>query len=887
MLSFNVIATICVLYVCILFAVAGLAERRARQKRFGFLQSPLIYTLSISVYCTAWTFYGAVGSAARNGFEFLTIYLGPTIVFVGWWWFLRKLVRIGRTQRITSIADLISSRYGKSNTLAVIVTLLAIFGSTPYIALQLQSLTLSFAVFTEGSTSEASPAITALFIAAGLAAFTIFFGTRNLDANERHHGVVTAIALEAIVKLVALIAVGIFVVWGVSGGPANTLTLMEAQLPNTQEIFAPRWVTLTFLSATAIICLPRMFQVIVVENSAERHLATASWAFPLYLFLMCIFVMPIAATGLNILPEGANPDLFVLTIPLAENREFLAALAFLGGFSSATSMVIVAAIALSTMASNHIVLPLWLYAVQKRNPESDDVRTVLLRSRRISIAVILGLGYLYFIITGGTTALASIGLIAFLGVSQVLPALIGALFWRNATRLGAICGITTGFVIWAYTSFLPSFGGEFILSQAILDNGLLGISFLKPQALFGINIADPLIHAVFWSLSLNTLAFMIMSLASTPSPLDRIQGQNFINVYAQTSALRSVDEGVTPEDLFVLAQRILGRTDASALFNRFSTKQGKPNGLPDITTDLMDTLEREFAGSVGAATAHSMITQAVGNQSITVEDLIAVADETVQVIEYSERLEQQSKELTKAADELRIANSKLTKLSAQKDDFLSQVSHELRTPMTSIRSFSDILRSENKLSTKELRYFSSIINDESLRLTRLLDEILDLSFLESGRARLNLRDTTLDAVLTTALKATQQTTQTAKADITVVRDYAQTPLNTDADRLSQVFINLITNAIKYSDKDVAKLKISCKPSGDNLNVYFHDDGPGIPKSERNIIFEKFSKLSNATGSSGVGLGLAISQEIMRNLGGTLTCADSKKGAKFCVTLPVG
>ena len=886
MLSFNVIATICVLYVCVLFAVAGLAERRARQKKLGFLQSPLVYTLSISVYCTAWTFYGSVGSAARNGFEFLTIYLGPTIVFVGWWWFLRKLVRVGRTQRITSIADLISSRYGKSNALAVIVTLMAILGSTPYIALQLQSLTLSFSVFTEGSTSETTPAITALFIAIGLAAFTIFFGTRNLDANERHHGVVTAIALEAVVKLIALIAVGIFVVWGVSGGPSNTLTLMETRLPETSGVFTPRWVTLTFLSATAIICLPRMFQVIVVENSAEKHLATASWAFPLYLFLMCIFVMPIAATGLNILPAGSNPDLFVLTIPLAENREALAALAFLGGFSSATSMVIVAAIALSTMASNHIVLPLWLYFVQRRNPESDDVRTVLLRSRRISIAVILGFGYLYFILTGGTTALASIGLVAFLGVSQVLPALIGALFWRNATRIGAIAGITTGFVIWAYTSFLPSFGGAFILSQGVLLNGPFGIEFLRPQALFGVNIQDPLIHAVFWSLFLNTLIFLCTSLATSASPLERVQTQQFINVYAQSAQFRSLNDGVTPEDLFILAQRILGRKDADALFNRFSQKQGRPNGLPEINMELLQTLEREFAGSVGAATAHSMITQAVGNQSITVEDLIAVADETVQVIEYSARLEEQSVELTKAADELRIANEKLTILSAQKDDFLSQVSHELRTPMTSIRSFSDILRSDAGLSSQELQYFSGIINDESQRLTRLLDEILDLSFLESGRVKLNLSDTTLNKVLKTALQATQQTGANANAKVIVDEAHIDTLLHTDVDRLSQVFINLVTNAVKYSDKEEPKLHIACTVEGATLNVIFHDNGPGIPKGEQNVIFEKFSKLSNATGSTGVGLGLAISQEIMRNLGGVLVCLDSPSGAKFLVRIPI-
>ena len=885
MLSSNVIVIICLIYVGFLFAVAGLAERRARQSKLGFLHSPLIYTLSISVYCTAWTFYGSVGSAALNGFEFLAIYLGPTIVFVGWWWFLRKLVRIGRTQRITSIADLISSRYGKSNTLGVIVTLLAIFGSTPYIALQLQSLTLSFAVFTENSNTEYSSAIAALFIAAGLALFTILFGTRNLDANERHHGVVTAIALEAIVKLVAFISVGIFVVWGLSDGPSSILNLMEKNIPVTDKVFSPRWVTLTFLSATAIICLPRMFQVIVVENSAEKHLATASWAFPLYLLLMCIFVLPIAATGLNILPEGSNPDLFVLTIPLAENQGMLAALAFLGGFSSATSMVIVAAIALSTMASNHIVLPLWLYAVQKRNPESDDVRTVLLRSRRFSIACIIGFGYLYYILTGGTTALASIGLIAFLGVAQVLPALIGALFWRNATRKGAIFGISTGFIIWVYSSFLPSFGGEFILSSDILNHGPFGISLLRPQALFGISINDPLTHAVFWSIFLNALVFIIISLTSTPSPLERLQGQKFINVYGQKSNIRSVGDGVTPDDLFILAQRILGRKDAQILFDKFSDKQGQ-KGLPEINIELMETLEQKFAGSVGAATAHSMITQAVGNQSITVEDLIAVADETVQVIEYSARLEEQSKELTKAANELRIANNKLTKLSTQKDEFLSHVSHELRTPMTSIRSFSEILQSNKELKKDQLKYFSTIINDESKRLTRLLDEILDLSFLESGQVKLNISKIELNNVLEIALQSTQQTISISNAILETNIDLTKTEIQTDADRLSQVFINLITNAIKYNDKNQPLIEINCEKINNKLCITFQDNGPGIPKAERAIIFEKFTKLSSTENSSGVGLGLAISKEIMKNLGGSLLCLESKAGAKFQVQIPL-
>ncbi|MEM7441654.1 MAG: sodium:solute symporter, partial [Pseudomonadota bacterium] len=276
MLSFNLLVGICLSYVLLLFGVAYFAERATAQGKGALLRSPLVYTLSISVYCTAWTFYGAVGSAARNGLEFITIYLGPTLVFIGWWWVLRKLVRIGRTFRITSIADLISSRYGQSNVLAVMVTGLAVVGTTPYIALQLQSLTLSFDAFS-GAGARAD---TALWVAVGLATFTIIFGTRTLDSNERHSGVVMAIAVEAVVKLLALLAVGVFVVWGVFKGPADIFAQADPSLIAAADVFDSRWVTLTFLSATAIICLPRMFHVIVVENSDERHLATASWAFP-------------------------------------------------------------------------------------------------------------------------------------------------------------------------------------------------------------------------------------------------------------------------------------------------------------------------------------------------------------------------------------------------------------------------------------------------------------------------------------------------------------------------------------------------------------------------------------------------------------------------------
>ena len=553
MVAFNVLVAVALAYVGLLFLVAFMAERRAAAGRVSWVHSPIIYTLSLSIYCTAWTFYGAVGYAVRSGLEFVTIYLGPTLVVVGWWWILRKLVRIGRTQRITSVADLISSRYGKSTTLGVLVTLLAVVAATPYIALQLQSVALSFAVF---GVNDPSGLIvpdldrTALWVATGLAAFTILFGTRNLDANERHHGVVTAIALEAVVKFVALVAVGIFVVWGLSDGLSGTIARIEASPIATQSINGTRWITITMLSAAAFLTLPRMFQVLVVENAEERHLFTAGWAFPAYLFGMSLFVIPIAVAGLEWLPQGANPDMFVLTLPLAFDQRLLATLSFLGGFSSATSMVIVAAIALSTMVSNHIVMPIWLSSRKEGATVSGDVRSVVLLARRLSIFGVLALGYLYFHLSGGSEALAAIGMISFTGVAQVLPAMLGGIFWRGATRVGAIAGVVLGFAVWAYTMFLPSFGAAAGFGPELMTYGPFGATWLRPQALFGVTGVDPVVHAVCWSLALNTLVFIAGSLASFPRPLERLQGAQFVNVFEHTGATRGWSHGsAEAEDL--------------------------------------------------------------------------------------------------------------------------------------------------------------------------------------------------------------------------------------------------------------------------------------------------------------------------------------------------
>jgi len=703
--------------------------------------------------------------------------------------------------------------------------------------------------------------------------------------NERHPGLVSAIALEAVVKLAALLAVGAFVVWGVADGTRDILDRIEASPIAEWSSNGARWVGLTTLSAAAILCLPRMFQVLVVENADERHLATAAWAFPLYLLLMSLFVVPIAVVGLEILPAGANPDLFVLTLPLAFDQDALALLVFLGGFSSATSMVIVAALALSTMLSNHIIVPIWLRLTEGDDPMSGDMRRVALMARRLSIIGVLALGLGYYRLSGGTEALAAIGLIAFLGVAQVLPALLGGIFWRGATRAGAVVGIGTGFAIWAWVLLLPN-AATAGLMEGVLANGPFGIEWLRPATPLGLQEADPLLTAMVLSLGANTLLFTLVSLITFPSPMERLQGAQFVNVFDHSAPTLSWQGGAAAaDDLLTMAQRILGTGRAGRLFQQAAAAQGRGGGLPEPNPDFLKMLERELAGSVGAATGHAMVYQITGGATVSVQDLLAVADETAQIMEYSSQLERQSSELTRTAARLREANAKLTELAEQKDTFLSQISHELRTPMTSIRAFSELLMQDEGMDAETRARFSGIIHKESLRLTRLLDDLLDLSVLEHGRVSLNEREVMLEEVLDQAEAACGVMESGGRIRILRDRETEQITLVTDPDRLVQVFINVISNAQKYCDAEVPELAIRVIRQPARVDVELVDNGSGIPERRQRLIFEKFSRLETARNEPGAGLGLAISREVMQRLGGQLTYLPGRGGAAFRVRLP--
>lgn len=893
MLSANFVLVIGLAYVALLFVIAFVSDRRARRGKQGLIQSPIVYTLSISVYCTSWTFYGAVGSAARNGLEFATIYLGPTLVFVGWWFVLRKLVRIGRLHRITSIADLISSRYGKSTSLGVLVTVIAVISTVPYIALQLQAVSTSFVALSSPDSIDggvsATDAIyqTGLWVAIAMAIFTILFGTRNIDANERHHGVVAAIAFEALVKLFALIAVGLFVVISVGGvGALFSLEATNSVLKHN-DAFGSRWFTLIFLSACAIICLPRQFQVTVVENSDERHLRTASWMFPLYLFLMSLFVLPIAIVGVSSMPPAANADMYVVTLPIFMGQETLALLAFIGGFSSATSMVIVATIALSIMVSNHIVMPSALRLPQFVRPQTGDVKNLLLTSRRISIVLILLFGFFYFRFTQ-PHALASIGLIAFTGVAQFLPPLLGGLFWRQATSRGAIAGLIAGFAVWMWCLFLP---GLFVEGQItdIFQKGPWGISWLRSTSLFGLEGMDPLVHAVFWSLSFNVVFYILFSLLRDVHPLERLQGALFVDIFRRGDLTPRPQRSAAAEDLFLVAQRILGSEPSYRLFREAARRQGADGDMPVADAEFITSLERKLAGSIGAATAHAMISQVAIGDPISLEEVIRVVDETQQVIVYSQQLEKQSKEVRETAAQLQIANEQLKRLDKQKDDFLSQVSHEVRTPMTSIRSFTEILLDNPDLSAEDKSRYLKIVHSETLRLTGLLDEILDLGHLESGDVPWNMETVEVDATVQRAVDSCRGIAEARGVSLKASCEASGARANAVPDRLHQLFVNLLTNAVKYNTNADPAVEVRSFRENGHYCCDVRDNGPGIPAADRTRIFEKYSRGWDQSRSPmrGTGLGLSISKQIAEKMNGSLELLDiDGRGACFRLKLPL-
>ncbi|PKR49191.1 sensor histidine kinase [Thalassospira povalilytica] len=904
MLSSELVIFVSLFYVGLLYTIAWWGDKRARDGH-SWVRNPTVYTLSIAVYCTSWTFYGAVGTAARNGLEYLTIYLGPTVIFLGWWFLLRKMLRISKAHRITSIADFISSRYGKSTQLSVLVTLIAVVGTTPYIALQLKAIATSYTVLTvwdHGMVDTAQHSLSifsdsGFWAALGLALFGILFGTRFIDADEHHEGMVAAIAFESLVKMFALLAVGIFVCFVMYGGIGD-LFAQAAANPDTAQLLllredsAPRWLTLMMLSMAAILCLPRQFQVIIVENVDERHLATASWAFPLYLLLMNLFVLPIALAGLGALPAWADPDFFVISVPLFENQSMLALLAYVGGLSASTSMVIVATIALSTMVCNDLIVPALLRIKPLRLTERDDLTGLLIFIRRASIVVVVFLGFAYYRSAGATDALAEIGLISFAATAQFIPIMIGGLYWKGGTKTGAQVGLVVGFALWGYTLLLPSLADSGWMDPALIQNGAFGHPWLRPENLLGLTGFAPLTHALIWSISLNTAFYVLISLFTQPSALERIQATLFVDAFSRkgqdTVIWRS---SASIDDLYELVERFLGRERAFHSFREFGwEKDTSWRGKGEADADMIAFTERLLAGSIGAASARVMVSSVAKGEMVSLEEVLEILEETSHVIEYSQRLEQKSHELEKAAAELRAANDRLKELDRLKDEFLTMVSHEFRTPLTSIRSFSEILVDTPNLEHDKVEHFLSIIVRESERLTRLIDDHLDLARLEAGHSDWRAVDVDPRTVLDESVEAVKGLFDSRAVQLTTEFSRQSVLLHVDRDRLTQVFINLLSNAAKFADPDHPSVTVRGEAMDGGYLVSITDNGRGVAQTELETIFDKFSRSGKYADDqpkpSGSGLGLAIARHVVEHCQGKIWAESPPgQGATFRVFIP--
>ncbi|OEJ67585.1 sensor histidine kinase [Magnetovibrio blakemorei] len=901
----SLVAFTSIAYLCTLFAIAYFGDKRAEQGR-SLTQNPYIYTLSIAVFCTSWTFYGSVGLAARSGLDFLPIYIGPTLVFVLWSVVWVKIVRICKVNRITSIADFISSRYGKSSRLGGLVALVAVIGTTPYISLQLKSIATSFEIITNysGADGDQNPVFGALgldstfLIALTLAIFSILFGTRHIDASEHHEGIVTAIAFESIVKLFAFLAVGLFVTFGVYNG--FTDLFQKAEQMDLQRLFTVNpeggyatWVSMIILSMLAIICLPRQFYITAVENTDENHLRTAVWLFPTYLLVLNIFVLPIAISGRMAFAQGGvDVDMFVLTVPIFYGQTGLALLAFIGGLSAATSMVIVAAIALSTMVCNNIVVPVlvnWRWVdLEKRG----DLTGLLLLTRRASIIGILILGYGYFRIASGSYSLVTIGLVSFTAAAQFAPAILGGMFWKGASLKGAMTGLALGILVWSYTLLMPSFAQSGWLPISFIDYGPFGLTLLKPYALFGMTGFDTISHALFWSMFANLGAYIVVSLLTSQTTIERIQGTMFVDVFLYTEGLkdsRFLQGSASIGDLRDLVGRFVGEDRATQAFETFASEQGvtvRPSQVAD--TAWLDRAEKMLAGAVGSATARVMIGSVVKGGIVSLDEMYKILDETSQAIQYSRMLETKSRELEETTFKLQSANERLKELDSLKDDFLNTISHELRTPLTSIRAFSEILSETPDISEEETSRFLMVIRKESERLTRLIDQILDLAKMESGQMDWSLANVDSRPIIEQAVAGMSGLMQERKVKLKVDLPAGMPMIKADHDQLVQVLINLLSNAVKFCRHSGGYVRVSAKVKGGKLWVSVSDNGDGIPDNKKAEVFVKFHQFNqgNDRMPRGTGLGLAICREIITFLGGHIWVEDNDTGPGACFTFTV-
>lgn len=888
-------------YITLLFATAWWVDRRGGK----MVANPYIYSLSLAVYCTAWTYFGSVGRASSGGFSFFAVYLGPTLTAPLWFWVLRKMILISKYQRITSIADFISARFGKSSALATAVTIIAVLGIVPYISIQLKAVTIGIDVLTDHQYPYFKADIpffldAAFWVTCAMILFTVLFGTRKLDPNERHEGLVAAIALESMVKLIAFWIIGLFVLYVMNDGPMD-LFQRAFEREDIRRVFSlsasgvnvSTWNAMMLLSAIAILLLPRQFHISVVENTNPRFVTTAMWMLPLYLLLINVFVVPIAIAGKMSLPADVSPDTYVLNLPMSAHSGFMSMLAFLGGFSAATSMVIVSSTALSIMISNHLVIPLMIRMGRIGRPSFPEGNRSLLNIRRWSIVGVLLLAYYYLKGVSGAYDLVSVGLISFTAIAQFAPAAFGGMYWRGATLQGAFAGLVVGFLIWAYCLPATSIAEAGFISSDFIEKGLFGLSWLKPRALFGLEGLDAITNAAWWSLLLNILTFMAVSSFTKPSALAVAQADLFVNIYRYTTGKEYdvIRREAKMSELLPLMNRFLGKSRVTQLLKQYETENGiSLKNLKIAEADLINYLERHLSGAIGAASARLMTESVSKNENITMEEVMQVMEQTQEVMRYSKALEAKSAELEATTQQLREANEQLQALDRLKADFITTVTHELRTPVTSIKSLSKIMLDyRHELDDDKINSYLSILVSESDRISRLINQVLDIE-------KINVETTVQkpmealkpDEIIRQVITGMETMFSEKEVKCQFVSEAPHVIIDGHKDRIIQAVMNLISNAYKFCSPENGRIEITLTDLPDAAILSVKDNGIGIAEQDQALIFEQFTQLDNPLKGkpSGTGLGLFITKQIIAAHHGKIWVESNPgEGATFFVQLP--
>ncbi|MFI0426615.1 MAG: ATP-binding protein [Flavobacterium sp.] len=878
-------------YLAVLFYIAYWAEKKGNSK---WTNNPYIYTFSLAVYCTAWTYYGSIGVAADSGLSYLPIYLGPIIIAPSWILILKKIIRISRVNKISSIADFISLRYGNSRFLGAIVTIICLTGIIPYIALQLKAIAETFHVVTKTEIRSFIFDDTTTYVAIALALFASYYGTRYVDASEKRKGIVTAVALESVLKLVFFVIIGVYVTFFVFDGfddiyqKASLLEHFKEKNSIGGLPQAINWFLLCVLSMFAIFLLPRQFQVGVIENNRENHINTAVWLFPLYLLLFNIFVYPIAWGG-NILFEGqeVNSDAYSLLIPQLFNNKTLTVLVFLGGFSAAISMIVVSSIGLSTMVTNNILIPYNLLGKLKSD-ESISSKSIL-NSRKIGIFSLIILSYFIYRFFGLDYNLVSIGMVAFVIISQLAPAFFGALFWRRGSRLGAIYSIIVGFIVCIYTLLVPYAIGITNSESTFISDGFMGYELLKPFQLFGLDYLQPVPHALFWSMLFNCVTYFAVSVSFKGNYRERNYAEMFvdINKYITNHENAFIWKGTAyRNDIEKVLIRFLGIERTKRAMNIFNVKYNV-----DINQELADARLIKFSenlltGHIGTASARILISSVVKEEKITLPEVLKILEESKENIIINKKLTETSNELKEITAKLQNANISLMAKDKQKDEFLDTVTHELRTPITAIRAASEILHDDDEIPDELKKQFLQNIISESDRLNRLIDKILDLEKFETGKQTIHPAKNNLVETIEKSIEPLQQLIKNKNISI-YIESKSKVNAYYDEDRIFQVITNLVSNAIKFCPENEGLITIQIVDKENFIQTSVIDNGKGINSNDFEAIFDKFYQSTNQNIKKpvGSGLGLAICKQIIEHHKGKIWVEPSIKGACIVFTLP--